>query len=95
MIIRIHICLLEYLATLTDTKIPSPSNLLYNREIRSLLPKFGVLNKGDDRWIGIKNSLKNREERQKQIYDKSVRAKRIIDEWQGKGAKTRQDLAVR
>lgn len=66
------LCLLEYRITPIDTNIPSPAQMLFNRDINGLLPKFSIF-KENSKVTQIKNSLKNKQFKQKTSYDRTTK----------------------
>lgn len=65
-----YLCILEYRTTPIDKDIPSPSKLLFNREVNGLLPKF-FDNKGEDNKSNYKQYLYKRQKEQKKYSDRN------------------------
>lgn len=74
----LFLCLLEYRTTPIDTNIPSPAQMLFNREINSLLPKFCIFEE-DRKLTDIKQSLKNKQFKQKAEYDKTTKLRKDFE----------------
>lgn len=69
-----YLCLLEYRTSPIDRNIPSPANLLFNRDVNSLLPKFNFVNKGKGKDIkDVTYNLKNKQEKEKLYFDKNTK----------------------
>jgi len=72
-----YLCLLEYRTTHVAHNIPSPSEILFNRQINSLLPKFCIGDK-DIKLNRIRENSEKRQQKQKIDHDKTSKERNVI-----------------
>lgn len=75
-----YLSLLEYRCTPISHEIPSPSKLLFNRNVNSLLPKFDCLKQGGKmEYDKVKYNLEKRQISQKHYFDKKTKTRKDFE----------------
>lgn len=75
-----YFCILEYRTIPVHVNIPSPANLVFNREIKSLLPRFEIFKKEGGIVERTRSNLKERQVQQKEYYDRSSKVLKELKE---------------